>query len=107
MTAIPKSLKKLRETRFFLARMTKAARSTRLDREDFDFYLGAFLGAGRSVTLVLQVEQKDFYDATCQARHSSRDEQHLNQTNCKFPTQQMLCVPGVCQICLLNSAQRD
>jgi hypothetical protein len=63
MTAIPKSLKKLRETRFFLARMTEAARSTRLNREDFDFYLSAFLGAGRSVTLVLQVEQKDLYDA--------------------------------------------
>jgi hypothetical protein len=63
MADIPKTLKKLCEARFFLARMTEAARSTNLEREDFDFYLSAFLSAGRSVTLVLQVEQKDLYDA--------------------------------------------
>jgi len=63
MAEIPKTLKKLREARFFLAKMTKDSRSTKLAGEDFDFYLSAFLSAGRSVTLVLQVEQQDLYDA--------------------------------------------
>ena len=63
MAAIPKTLKKLCETRFFLARMQEAPRSTRLEWEDFEFYLSAFLSAGRSVTWVLQVEQKALYDA--------------------------------------------
>jgi hypothetical protein len=63
MAEIPKTLKKLREARFFLARGTQAAQSTNLEREDFDFYLSAFLSAGRSVTLVLRKEDKALYDA--------------------------------------------
>src|SRR5438876_2666376 len=63
MVEIQKTLKKLHEARFFLAWMKKAARLTDFEREDFEFYLSAFLSAGRSVTLVLQVEQKDLYDA--------------------------------------------
>jgi hypothetical protein len=63
MADIPKTLKKLREARFFLGWMKNAAKLMDFEREDFDFYLSAFLSAGRSVTLVLQVEQKDLYDA--------------------------------------------
>jgi hypothetical protein len=60
---IPKTLKKLREAKFFLGWMEKAARSTNLEREDFEFYFSAFLSAGRSVTFVLQKEQKNLYEA--------------------------------------------
>ena len=62
MAQIPNTQKKLRETKFFLGNLSKAARSPHLDREDFDFYLSAFLSAGRSVTLFLQYEQKASYD---------------------------------------------
>ena len=48
---------KLREARFFLGHLREIeARSKYLDREDFDFYLNAFLTACRSVTFVLQAE---------------------------------------------------
>jgi hypothetical protein len=50
---IPETLKKLREARFFLGWMANAANSTNLEREDFGFYLSAFLSAGRSVTFCL------------------------------------------------------
>jgi hypothetical protein len=58
MADIPKTLKKLREARFFLGWMAKAANSTDVEREDFEFYLSAFLSAGRSVTFALQHELK-------------------------------------------------
>ena len=63
MAQISNTRRKFREARFFLANMQRAARSTHLDREDFDFYLSAFLSAARSVTWVLQKEQKASYDA--------------------------------------------
>ncbi len=63
MAQVPQTRKKLREAKFFLGRMSEAEESPRLDKDDFDFYLSAFLSAGRSVTLFLQVEQKELYDA--------------------------------------------
>ena len=62
MAQIPNTQKKLREAKFFLGHVSKSGRSPQLDREDFDFYLSAFLSAGRSVTLFLQCEQKGSYD---------------------------------------------
>ncbi len=62
MPDIPRTQKKLREARFFLAKLQAEASTTRLDREDFEFYLSAFLAAGRSVTFALQFEQKALYD---------------------------------------------
>jgi len=53
---------KLREAQFFLAKLAAEASTERLDREDFEFYLSAFLAAGRSVTFALQFEQKPLYD---------------------------------------------
>lgn|SRR2546425_3604492 len=61
MEKIPKAQKKLREARFFLGRMSKAVKSTNLEQEDFEFFLSAFLSAGRSVTFFLNVEQADVY----------------------------------------------
>jgi len=62
MPDIAKTQKKLRETQFFLAKLAVEASTERLDREDFEFYLSAFLAAGRSVTFTLQFEQKPLYD---------------------------------------------
>jgi hypothetical protein len=53
MAEIPQTLKKLREARFFLALMKNTAKLTNFEREDFEFYLNAFLSAGRSVTFCL------------------------------------------------------
>jgi hypothetical protein len=46
----PKLQKKLREAKFFLSHMKNSARSTRLDHEQFEYYLSAFLSAARSAT---------------------------------------------------------
>lgn len=62
MPDISKTQKKLRETQFFLAKLRAEASTERLEREDFEFYLSAFLAAGRSVTFALQFEQKALYD---------------------------------------------
>ena len=61
MERIPKTQKKLREAKFFLGRMSEALRSIKLEKEDFEFFLSAFLSAGRSVTFVLRAEQADVY----------------------------------------------
>jgi hypothetical protein len=58
---IPKTQKKLREAQFFLAQVSKVFKSTNLEREDFEFFLSAFLSAGRSVTFCLRVEQAGVY----------------------------------------------
>jgi hypothetical protein len=65
MAVIPKTQKKLREAEFFVRWLEREARPriVSIDREVFDYYLSAFLSAGRSVTFVLQAEQKHSYDA--------------------------------------------
>jgi hypothetical protein len=79
MAQIPNTQRKLREAKFFLGHVSKAGRSPQLDREDFYFYLSAFLSAGRSVTFALQSEEKASYDAWyskwCQAL--GKDEREL------------------------------
>ncbi len=55
--------RKLREARFFLEHLRDRAGDFPLDSENVGFFLSAFLSAARSVTLVLQVEEKDKYDA--------------------------------------------
>jgi hypothetical protein len=56
--------KKLREARFFLARLEQEVRSGGANpTEAVEFYLSAFLAAGRSVTTVLQSEEPDLYPA--------------------------------------------
>jgi hypothetical protein len=55
---------KLKEAAFFLKRLSKSAETTMGEEAAaFPYYLNAFLSAGRSVTFVLQVEQKEKYDA--------------------------------------------
>jgi len=61
--AVPHTRRKLREARFFFDRLRDRASDLRLDADEVGFYLSAFLSAARSVTLVLQVEEKEFYDA--------------------------------------------
>jgi hypothetical protein len=53
--------KKLRETRFFLDKMIEHERLAFDDKEPFDFYLSAFLNAGRTVDYRLRHEQKAIY----------------------------------------------
>ena len=62
MAQIPATRKKLREARFFLEKLRDEVKSIPRDPELFEFYLSAFLSAGRSVTFVLQAEEKDKYD---------------------------------------------
>jgi hypothetical protein len=56
MASIPKTRRKLRETRFFMGKLMQEAHTTNLDKEDFEFLLSAFLTAGRSVRDVLEKE---------------------------------------------------
>jgi hypothetical protein len=53
--------KKLREARFFLGRMAERAQMAFGDHEEFDFYLSAFLSAGRSVDYRLRHEEAAAY----------------------------------------------
>jgi hypothetical protein len=53
--------KKLREARFFLYKMIEHERMAFDDKEPFDFYLSAFLGAGRTVDYRLRHEQEAIY----------------------------------------------
>jgi hypothetical protein len=61
MAHIPRTQKKLRETQFFMSKLMQEAGSENLDREDFSFYLSAFLTAGRSVRDVLKKENSASY----------------------------------------------
>jgi hypothetical protein len=60
---IAKTQKRLRAARFFLQDLQNRARAFRSDPEAFEFVLEAFLSAARSVTWVLQKEEKEKYDA--------------------------------------------
>jgi hypothetical protein len=53
--------KKLREARFFLRKMGERAQIAFGEHEEFDFYLSAFLSAGRSVDYRLRHEQGAAY----------------------------------------------
>lgn len=54
--------KKLSEARFFFGHLSTEGRPLAYG-DHFDFYLSAFLSAGRSVTFALQGEEKEAYDA--------------------------------------------
>jgi hypothetical protein len=56
--------KKLREAKFFLAKMIDHERMAFDDKEPFEFYLSSFLSAGRSVGYYLQHQQKERYGWT-------------------------------------------
>jgi hypothetical protein len=53
--------KKLREAKFFLDKMIEHERMAFKDKEPFEFYLSAFLSAGRTVDYRLRHEQKAIY----------------------------------------------
>jgi hypothetical protein len=53
--------KKLREARFFLGKMAECAQMAFGEHEESDFYLSAFLSAGRSVDYRLRHEQGATY----------------------------------------------
>ena len=55
--------KKLREARFFLGKMVERQQKAFGEHEQFDFYLSAFLSAGRSVDYRLRHEQGDVYES--------------------------------------------
>lgn len=63
--------KKLAETKFFLGHLEKQTRTTQQYPDAFDFYLSAFLSAARSVTSMLQVEDKDRYDRVFPGWHDA------------------------------------
>jgi hypothetical protein len=60
MALIPKTQRKLRETKFFMGKLMQEAQTTKLDKEDFEFLLSAFLTAGRSVRDVLRNEHRSY-----------------------------------------------
>jgi hypothetical protein len=53
--------KKLAEAQFFLGKITEQDRRIMGDREPFDYYLSAFLSAGRTVDCRLRHEQPAIY----------------------------------------------
>jgi hypothetical protein len=53
--------KKLREAKFFLDKMIEHEQMAFKDKEPFEFYLSAFLSAGRTVDYRLRHEQKAIY----------------------------------------------
>ncbi len=53
--------KKLREAQFFLMKMSERAQMAFGDRQEFDFYLSAFLSAARTVDYRLRHEQGAAY----------------------------------------------
>lgn len=55
--------KKLAEAQFFLGKLTERERQMIGDREPFDYYLSAFLSAGRTVDYRLRHEQAAIYPA--------------------------------------------
>lgn len=75
MAKIPATQKKLRETYFFLGHLREKARAFRLDTEEFEFFLSAFLSAARSVTFALQAEEKEKYDVWFPQWLESRGEE--------------------------------
>jgi len=54
--------KKLREASFFLKKMIDHEQMAFEDKEPFDFYLSAFLNAGRTVDYRLRHGQKEIYE---------------------------------------------
>jgi hypothetical protein len=76
---IPQTQRKVREARFFLEHLRDRAGDLPLDSERVRFYLSALLSAGRSVTFVLQTEEKGKYDAWYPAWEGGLDlaDQHL------------------------------
>jgi hypothetical protein len=58
---IPNVEKKLREASFFLSMMAEREKMAFGDREEFDFYLSAFLNAARSVDYRMRHEQSTLY----------------------------------------------
>lgn len=75
----PKLEKKLREAEFFLSHMMQPARSTLLDREDFEFHLSAFLSAARSVTSSFENKKYRAWWHQWKAGRKVADLQLLNQ----------------------------
>jgi hypothetical protein len=75
MAKIPATQKKLRETYFFLGQLREKAKAFRLDTEEFEFFLSAFLSAARSVTFALQAEEKEKYDAWLPQWFQNRSEE--------------------------------
>jgi len=71
--------KKLREAEFFLGKMIEQEPRFVGDKEPFDFYLSAFLSAGRSVDYRLRREQGDTYPVWRNAwdKRLAKDDAHL------------------------------
>jgi len=64
MVPIEATRRKLSEAEFFLRKLTTHQQQVfQNEPEAFGFYLSAFLSAARSVSFVLQAEQKERYDA--------------------------------------------
>ena len=60
---IPETQRKLSEALFFFKLLYSRTEGPASDVEEFGYFLSAFLSAARSVTWVLQAEEKDRYDA--------------------------------------------
>ena len=71
--------KKLREADFFLKKMIEHDRLASRDKERFDFYLSAFLNAGRTVDWRLQHEQETIYPSwrICWDATLTKEQQRL------------------------------
>ena len=76
-TVIPETQRKLSEALFFFKLLYGQTQGPDYDAEKFGYYLSAFLSAARSVTFVLQAEDKDHYDALYSAWEAGLAEADL------------------------------
>ena len=80
---IPATQRKLREAQFFLRHLCDENKQvSRKEPDAFQFYLSAFLSAGRSVTFALKWEEKEKYKDWSEGWFSRLDEQ--DQQLCRF-----------------------
>ena len=77
-TVIPETQRKLSEALFFFKLLYGQTQGPDYDAEKFGYYLSAFLSATRSVTFVLQAEDKGHYDALYPAWEAGLAEADLN-----------------------------
>lgn len=81
---IPHTEKKLREAHFFFDHLLKVKDGFPADTEGAEYFLSAFLSAARSVTFVLEAEQKTLYNSwfpTWLSGRSTEDQELLSFMN--------------------------
>jgi hypothetical protein len=81
---IEKVEKKVREIRFFLDKMREEERRAFGDREPFDFYLSAFLGAAMTVRGAFHIRQDPKRNAAIKAWKEAWEARLTPEDSCAY-----------------------